>query len=107
MGFRKIRRFLIRLLEDTEDEIDVELIPPIPMPHITADATLDSIQNNHLYHLTVGHNQMSRAINAVLIRLGRNEAKTGLVLGLLLFIASIIAAPLVETAITQIIRTYF
>ena len=105
---KRVRRFLIKLLESTEDELDIEQIPSIPLQlgeH--GKATLDSIQNNHLYHLTVGHNQVSRAMNAVLLRVGRLEAKVGLILALAFGIFGLAAKPVIEPLVQAAVKGLF
>lgn len=106
---KKVRRFLVRLLEDTEDDLSIEQIPPIPIPldGIHAGASLDSIQNNHLYHLTVGHNQHTHAINALLTRVGRIEAKVGLIIGGISILVSAAIAPFAADIIHELAKGIF
>lgn len=80
----KTRRFLIRLLEDTEDDLGEDSgIVPVPEPDPAKPASLKEIRDNHLYHQAL-------AINALHIRIGRVEAKLGLQLALQFLIASAI-----------------
>ena len=83
---KRIRKFLIRLLQDSEDELDDGVIP---MPDPDSRPSMAKIQNNHLYHLTMGHNNLS-------IRVGRIDAKVGLLLALVFGIFSLAAKPLLE-----------
>jgi hypothetical protein len=106
---KRVRRFLVKLLEDTEDDLAVEQMPPIPIPleGPNAAASLDSIQNNHLYHLTVGHNQLAHVVNAVLLRTGRLEAKVGLILALAFGIFGLAAKPVLQPIVETMVKGLF
>lgn len=96
---KKVRRFLIRILEDSEDDIPSEVVESIPLPDQNAPASLEKIQNNELWHLTYGHNQLANAVNGLLLRVGRTEAKVGLILALAFGIFGLAAKPILESAV--------
>ena len=69
---RSIRRWFIRILQDTEDELE-SLVPVIDADH---EPTLWELRDNHMHHQAI-------AINSLHVRVGRIEAKTGLILAIL------------------------
>lgn len=88
----QLRRFVIRILQDTED--DLEGIVPIPEP--TGKATLQEIRDNHLYHQAL-------AINGLHIRVGRVEAKIGLLLSLAFGLFGLAARPVLEMLLKAVL----
>lgn len=98
-GLTGVRRWLIRLLEDTEDDLTVirdEDYITMPELHPEKPATLDELRDNHLMHLTMG-------MNGLHIRVGRLEAKTGLVLALLTFAVGVALAPWIEEVVSALL----
>ena len=105
---KKIRKWLVKLLEDSEDDLSTDEVSQIPMPlEGQPAASLESIQNNHLYHLTVGHNQLAHVVNAVLLRTGRLEAKVGLILALAFGIFGLAAKPVIEPIVQKLLGGLF
>ena len=92
--FDKARRFAIKVLQPTEDELDSEvedLISEemfITVPEAGDVATLAKLQNNHFAHMAVLQNETAKAINTLNrnfgLRVGRLEAKFGVVMAMIL-----------------------
>lgn len=88
------RRFLVRILQDTEDDLEDNTV--VPIPDVDKRATLQDIRDNHLFHQAL-------AINGLHIRVGRVEAKVGLIIALILGLLSLAAEPLLQEAIDYIL----
>ena len=99
------RRWLIRLLEDTEDDLGPDSgIVPVPEPDTrkpvgTVKETLKELRDNHLYHQAL-------AINALHIRIGRVEAKLGLQLALQLAIFGTVFGAVFKVFLEEAIRSF-
>jgi hypothetical protein len=98
---KRVRKFLIRLLEPTEDDLSEEdqrvlVAPPDP----NKPATLDELRDNHVYHLALG-------MNALHVRVGRLEAKVGLLLAGVFFLVSAALGPQVSAIAEQIAGRLF
>ena len=105
---RTVRRWVIRLLEDTEDSIPDVVIPEIPIPQVdNKRATLQEIRDNHIAHLTQGHNDLARSVNGMHIRIGRLEAKLGFQLALQLAIFGTIIGAVFKVFLEESFRALF
>lgn len=83
--FHNARYFLIRVLEDSEDDLADTTYVKTPDP--SQPASLKEIRDNHLFHMSI-------AINGLHVRIGRLEAKTGLILALAFGLLGLAARPI-------------
>lgn len=98
---KRVRQFLIKLLESTEDDLsgeDQKILVQLPDPG--KRATLWELTNNHVYHLSLG-------VNALHIRIGRVEAKVGLMLALIFGIFGLAAKPVIESVVNTALKGLF
>ncbi len=86
--FRNFRRWLVSILQDTEDDRVANL--PIPEPDFSKRPTMKELRDNHLFHL-------GRGLNDMHVRMGRVEAKVGLLVRLAIAIAAAAMIPWVAT----------
>lgn len=97
---KRFKRFLIRLLQDTEDDLSQDGIYKIELRPHDNPATLNELRDNHMYHLAL-------AVNGLHIRVGRLEAKTGLILAVCFGILGIAIKPVVAPLVEQLVRAAF
>ena len=85
---KRFRQFLIRLLSSVEDDLSSGnvLVPPPAGP-----VTLRQLRDNDLAHHAL-------ALNSLHIRVGRLEAKVGMILTLSFMIATLILEPYLSPA---------
>lgn len=97
---KKQRAWLIKILQDTEDDLEEESIVPVPdieKNPPTVKQAVEEIRTNHLYHQAI-------ALNSMHIRIGRVEAKVGLILALLLGILGLAARPILEPLVETALK---
>jgi hypothetical protein len=82
------RRWLVKLLSDTEDDLSF-VTPPSSAAVGGKRPTIRELRDGHLAALTTG-------VNALHVRVGRLEAKFGLVLGLQLTVVTAALVPWIQ-----------
>jgi hypothetical protein len=85
---KKFRRWLVKLLSDTEDDLSY-ITPPSSTAVGGKRPTIRELRDVHLTALTDG-------VNGLHVRVGRLEAKFGLVLGLQLTVVTAALVPWIQ-----------
>lgn len=89
-----ILRWIKTLLEETEDDLSY-IQPSDP----TTRPTLREIRDNHIAHLTVASNQLH-------IRVGRLEAKMGLLLGMATALIVLVIGEFLDKNLVRIMEVF-